>query len=77
MRFKIHQDTLSKGLTTVSRYTANKGQLPILANILIEADRSGVFLSATNLEMGIRVDIGEWSKFREVLQFQPKTWQNL
>ncbi len=58
MRFKIHQDTLSKGLTTVSRYTANKGQLPILANILIEADRSGVFLSATNLEMGIRVDIG-------------------
>ncbi len=58
MRFKIHQDTLSKGLTTVSRYTANKGQLPILANILIEADKGGVFLSATNLEMGIRVDIG-------------------
>lgn len=58
MRFQIHQDSFTRGLTIVSRYTANKGQLPILANILIEASKGGVFLSATNLEMGIRADIG-------------------
>lgn len=58
MRFQIHQDVFAHGLSIVSRYTANKGQLPILANILINASKGGVFLSATNLEMGIRVDIG-------------------
>lgn len=58
MKFQILQDSLVKGLSTVSRYTANKGQLPILSNILIEASLRGIFLSATNLEMGIRTEIG-------------------
>jgi DNA polymerase-3 subunit beta len=58
MKFQILQDSFAKGLGIVSRYTANKGQLPILANILIEAHKDGVYLSATNLEIGIRLDIG-------------------
>ena len=58
MRLQILQDSLIKGLNIVGRYTANKGQLPILANILIEAQKEGIFLSATNLEMGVRTQIG-------------------
>ena len=58
MDIKIHQENLSRGLSLVSRYTSNKGQLPILANVLIEAKPEGISLLATNLEMGIRVDLG-------------------
>lgn len=58
MHIHILQENLSKGLSLVSRYTSNKSQLPILANVLIDAQAEGVTLLATNLEMGIRVDIG-------------------
>ncbi|MEK7163681.1 MAG: DNA polymerase III subunit beta [Patescibacteria group bacterium] len=58
MHIHILQENLSKGLTLVSRHTSNKGQLPILANVLISAQTEGVTLLATNLEMGIRVNIG-------------------
>jgi DNA polymerase-3 subunit beta len=58
MKFSILQDNLTSGINLVSRYTSNKGQLPILANILITAVKTGVILTATNLETGIRVNIG-------------------
>ncbi len=35
-----------------------RGQLPVLANILIEASKEGLTLAATNLEIGMRVDVG-------------------
>ncbi|MBI5358188.1 DNA polymerase III subunit beta [Candidatus Amesbacteria bacterium] len=58
MRISILQDSLASGVNLVSKYTSNKGQLPILANILITAEKTGVTLTATNLETGIRVNIG-------------------
>ncbi|MDP1743399.1 MAG: DNA polymerase III subunit beta [Candidatus Amesbacteria bacterium] len=58
MRISILQDRLAWGVNLVSKYTSNKGQLPILANILITAEKTGVTLTATNLETGIRVNIG-------------------
>lgn len=58
MKLQILQDSLIKGLNIVSRYTATKGQLPILSNVLVEAQKDGIFLSATNLEMGVRTQIG-------------------
>jgi DNA polymerase-3 subunit beta len=58
MRISILQDRLAWGVNLVSKYTSNKGQLPILANILITAEKTGVTLTATNLETGIRVNVG-------------------
>jgi DNA polymerase III subunit beta len=58
MKATILQESLNKGLGAVGRIVASKGQLPVLANVLIEAEREGIMLSATNLELGLRVEVG-------------------
>ncbi len=45
------------GMTTVARAVANRAQLPALSHILIEAKREGLILSATDLEVGMRVKV--------------------
>ncbi len=52
------QEDLAKGLVMVSRVVASRGQLPVLANILVEGTKEGVNLVATNLELGMRVAVG-------------------
>ena len=42
----------------MGRVVATRGQLPVLANILIEANKEGITLAATNLEIGLRVTVG-------------------
>lgn len=58
MKFTVLQDSFSKALNIVSRFSGGKVQLPVLANIKILADKSKVVLSATNLEMSAVVSIG-------------------
>lgn len=58
MKVQILQEDLNKGLTTVGRVISGKGQLPVLGNVLIEAKKSGLVLSATNLEIGLRMEVG-------------------
>lgn len=42
----------------VGKIVTGRGQLPILSNILWEVDKGGLTLVSTNLEMGLRVEIG-------------------
>lgn len=42
----------------MGRVVSARGNLPVLNNVLIEADKEGVTLSATNLELGMRMAIG-------------------
>jgi DNA polymerase-3 subunit beta len=58
MKIQITQDDLNKGLTLASRMTASRGQLPILANVQLLATKEGLQILATNLEIGIRINIG-------------------
>ncbi len=58
MRATVLQESLNRGLTTVSKVISARGQLPILANVLIESLPEGIVLTATNLDMGMRVAIG-------------------
>jgi DNA polymerase III subunit beta len=53
MRFSCTQENLHRGLETVSRASGRNAALPILGNILIKAESTGIHLSATNLEIGI------------------------
>ena len=53
MKFEVLQEQLSKGLGLVSKAVATRPQLPVLANVLIEAKADGLVLSATDLELGI------------------------
>ena len=59
MKATILKDDLNKGLGWVGRVVATRGQLPVLANVLIEAEKDGLRLTATNLEVGLRVEAGE------------------
>ncbi len=53
MKFSVLQENLSKSLNIVSKVVSAKPTLPILANILLEASKGKVKLSATDLEIGI------------------------
>jgi len=58
MKIQILQESLNRGLTTVSRSISSKAQLPILANVLLKTDKNQLQLSATNLETGISLRLG-------------------
>lgn len=58
MKATILRTSLNQGLSTVGRVVATRGQLPVLANVLVEASKQGVVLSATNLEIGLRMQVG-------------------
>ena len=58
MKFTILQEDFNKGLSTAMRMVSSRGQMAILGNVLIEAENDGVTISATNLELGLRVGVG-------------------
>lgn len=57
MKIEVLQEQLLAGLTVVGRAVATRAQLPILSHILIEAKSDGLVLSATDLEIGIKVRV--------------------
>jgi DNA polymerase-3 subunit beta len=57
MKFKINQDHFSNGLQQVLNVVAARSTMPILGNVLIEAEESHISLSTTNLDLGIRCRI--------------------
>lgn len=57
IQFSCTQENLHRGLSLVSHVTSKASHLPILHNVLIEAKEDGVLLSATNLEIALRVHV--------------------
>lgn len=58
MKLSILQEDLFKATNTVARFVSSRAQLPILSNILLDADGGKLRLAATNLEMGISLSVG-------------------
>ncbi|HEX3629230.1 MAG TPA: DNA polymerase III subunit beta [Candidatus Dormibacteraeota bacterium] len=54
MKVSITAGNLGQGLQVVSRAVSSRTTLPILNNVLLQTDQSGLNLTATNLEIGIR-----------------------
>src|SRR5438105_13009514 len=54
MKVSITAGNLGQGLQVVSRAVSSRTTLPILNNVLLQTDKSGLNLTATNLESGIR-----------------------
>lgn len=63
MKFKTNKGVLLTGIQTIQNIITLKTTLPILSNILIESQKEGVKLTATDLDIGIScvipVDIQE------------------
>lgn len=57
MKFKINRDHFSNGLAQVLNVVGSKATMPILSNVLIEADEEYLSLTTTNLDLGIRCRI--------------------
>lgn len=57
MKIEVLQEQLMGGLQVVLRAVSSRTQLPVLAYILIEAKPDGLTLSATDLEIGMRVKV--------------------
>jgi DNA polymerase III subunit beta len=53
MNVSVMQENLARGLGIVSRAVSSRATLPVLANVLLKTENSGLKLTATNLEIGI------------------------
>ena len=58
MKVSCLHENLARGLGIVGRAVAARSTLPVLGNVLLATDVSGLRLSATNLELGITCWIG-------------------
>lgn len=58
MKITVLQESLSKALLFMNRAVSSKPNIPVLANVLIEAEKGKVKFSATDLEIGISTWIG-------------------
>src|SRR2546430_11660141 len=54
MKVTITAGTLGRGLQIVPRAVSSRPTLPILNNVLLQTTDTGLQLTATNLEIGIR-----------------------
>jgi DNA polymerase-3 subunit beta len=57
MKFKINRDHFANGLAQVLNVVGGKATMPILSNVLIEAEKDQISLTTTNLDLGIRCRI--------------------
>ena len=57
MKFKINRDYFSQGLQLVTSVVGTRKTMPILQNVLIEAEEGKVSLTTTNLDLGARCSV--------------------
>jgi len=58
MKVDILKENLTSGLSKANRIISSRSQLPILANILLEATNNQLILYSTNLETSIKIILG-------------------
>jgi len=54
MHFTVEKENFLKGLTRVQGIVEKRNTIPILANVLIEANENGINMTATDLEVGMK-----------------------
>jgi DNA polymerase-3 subunit beta len=57
MKLSIPQNELQKGLGRIQSIVEKRSTMPILANVLIEPSSTGVALTATDMEVGLRTTV--------------------
>ncbi len=57
MKFKINRDHFANGLAQVLNVVGTRATMPILSNVLMEAEGEHISLTTTNLDLGIRCRI--------------------
>ncbi len=57
MKFTITRQNLHQALSAVSASIPSKTTLPVLSNILFEAQEEGIRMSGTDLDVGVRIGV--------------------
>ncbi len=57
MKFKINRDHFATGLQQVLNVVGTRATMPILSNVLVQAENGAIALTTTNLDLGIRCRI--------------------
>lgn len=57
MKFTTLVDNLKKAVALAERITGKNLTLPILSNILLTSDKNKIYISATDLELGIKLTV--------------------
>lgn len=57
MKVQLLVENIEPFLSSLAKALPNHSPVPILMNVLIEATQSGIYFSATDLEMGIKVKV--------------------
>lgn len=57
MKFSCVKENLERALLLAERFTGKNVTLPILGNVLLEAEKAELYITATNLEYGIRISV--------------------
>ncbi|MBU0974364.1 DNA polymerase III subunit beta [Patescibacteria group bacterium] len=57
MKLKVLQENLNKSLSNLQKAIPSRPQLPILSSILIEANKDGCTISATDLYFGVKSNV--------------------
>jgi len=57
MKFTISKEALLDGLQTTQSVVSTRTTLPVLSNVLLEATETGLTLTTTDLDVGVRRDV--------------------
>lgn len=57
MKITITKDALQDGLQRVQNVVSTRTTLPVLSNVLVETTETGIRLTTTDLEVGVRCDV--------------------
>jgi len=57
LNFNISKIVFFEGLNALQNITNKRGTLAILSNILIETGQDAIFLTATDLEIGLQIKL--------------------
>ena len=58
MRIQLLKENLHRAMTTAGKFATQKAQLPILSQVGLVAGEDGIYLSATDLDVGVRLRVG-------------------
>ena len=57
MKIILKQENLKNGLQIAGRIIGNTNTLPILNNVLLKTDNGLLYITSTNLEIGLRTQV--------------------
>ncbi len=77
MKFQLLQENLNNILSLITKIVSAKVDLPILANILVTAEKNQLIFSATNLEMSMIIKITAQVEKTGKLALPAKTFQEV